>query len=76
MSWPDERFILAEALHIELKPAGVDVRSVAPGPVATGFGSRAGLALPSPTTPEVVADAAWEALRATRRRGGALQAVL
>ena len=53
---------LAEALHGELKPAGVDVLSVAPGPVATGFGSRAGLALSSPTTPEVVADAAWEAL--------------
>lgn len=53
---------LAEALHRELKPAGVDVLSVAPGPVATGFGSRAGLTLSSPTTPDAVAEAAWEAL--------------
>lgn len=34
---------LAEGLHVELKPFGVDVLAVAPGPVETGFGSRANL---------------------------------
>ena len=53
---------LAEALHDDLKPCGVDVLSVAPGPVASGFGSRAGLSMKSATTPEVVADAALSAL--------------
>jgi len=53
---------LAEALHDDLKPRGVDVLSVAPGPVVSGFGSRAGLSMNSATTPEVVADAALSAL--------------
>ena len=53
---------LAEALHDELAPRGVDVLSVAPGPVASGFGARAGLAMTSATSPAVVADAALRAL--------------
>lgn len=32
---------LAEALYYELKPKGIDVLSVAPGPVDTGFSDRA-----------------------------------
>jgi short-subunit dehydrogenase len=36
---------LAEALYVELKPHGVDVLSVAPGPVHTGFAQRAGLTM-------------------------------
>lgn len=33
---------LAEALHVELAPLGVDVLASAPGPVHTGFAARAG----------------------------------
>lgn len=53
---------LAEGLHGELAPLGVDVLSVAPGPVHTGFAARAGLRMKSATTPKVVADAAWSGL--------------
>lgn len=53
---------LAEGLHGELKPLGIDVLSVAPGPVHTGFAARAGLSMRSATSPQVVADAAWAAL--------------
>ncbi|OBI16318.1 hypothetical protein A5712_26880 [Mycobacterium sp. E2327] len=52
----------AEALHGELKPQGVDVISVAPGPVHTGFGARAGMTMNSATTPDVVATATLSAL--------------
>ena len=53
---------LAEGLHGELKPHGVDVLCVAPGPVHTGFAERAGMNMKSAATPDVVADAAWSAL--------------
>lgn len=53
---------LAEGLHGELKPHGVDVLCVAPGPVHTGFAARAGMSMKSAATPDVVADAAWSAL--------------
>ena len=53
---------LAEGLHDEMKPRGVDVLSVAPGPVDSGFGARAGLTMTSATSPEVVANAALNAL--------------
>jgi len=53
---------LAEGLHDELEPHGVDVLSVAPGPVASGFGARAGLAMNGATAPEVVATATLTAL--------------
>jgi uncharacterized protein len=53
---------LAEALHDELAPHGVEVLAVAPGPVASGFGGRAGLSMNSATAPEVVATAALNAL--------------
>jgi short-subunit dehydrogenase len=53
---------LAEALHHELAPRGIDVLSVAPGPVHTGFAARAGLTMNSATTPDVVARAAVAAL--------------
>ena len=53
---------LAEGLHDELEPHGVDVLAVAPGPVASGFGARAGLAMTGATAPEVVATATLEAL--------------
>ena len=53
---------LAEGLHGELKPHGVDVLCVAPGPVHTGFAARAGMTMKSAATPDVVADAAWSSL--------------
>lgn len=54
--------ILAEGLHHELKPQGIDVLSVEPGPVHTGFEARAGLKFGSATTAQVVAKAAIAAL--------------
>ncbi|MCV7444451.1 SDR family NAD(P)-dependent oxidoreductase [Mycobacterium paraense] len=54
--------VLAEGLHHELKPRGIDVLAVEAGPVHTGFEARAGLQYGSATTPEVVAKAAVAAL--------------
>lgn len=53
---------LAEGLHHELAPHGVDVLAVSPGPVDSGFGNRAGLTMTSTTTTEVVAKAALKSL--------------
>ena len=53
---------LAEGLHHELAQQGIDVLSVAPGPVHTGFEARAGLTMKFATTPDVVARAAVAAL--------------
>lgn len=39
---------LGEALATELKPSGVDVLVAAPGPVASGFGERAGMQMGNP----------------------------
>lgn len=53
---------LAEGLHDELAPHGVDVLAVAPGPVDSGFGARAGLNMTSATKPAAVAKATLGAL--------------
>lgn len=53
---------LAEGLHDEMKPQGVDVLAVAPGPVHSGFGARAGLAMTSATPTDIVAAATLNAL--------------
>jgi len=54
---------LAEGLHVELAPRGVDVLAAAPGPVASGFGDRAGMALRRFTVePEVIAPRILDAL--------------
>lgn len=53
---------LAEGLRTEMKPRGVEVLSVAPGPIASGFAARAGLTMGLSQTPEVVAKAALAAL--------------
>ena len=45
---------LAEALHVELKPYGVDVLAAAPGPVKSGFESRANMKMSMSLTPEQV----------------------
>lgn len=54
----------AEALAIELRPAGISVLSVAPGPVGTGFAARSGMKMGAAETPETVARAALAALPA------------
>jgi short-subunit dehydrogenase len=63
----------AEGLRIELAPRRVDVLAVAPGPVASGFGARAGMTMGLAGTPETVARVALGALgRRTTTRPGAL----
>lgn len=46
---------LGEALHHELKPHGVDVLTACPGPVASGFGSRADMKMDGAMNPEDIA---------------------
>jgi short-subunit dehydrogenase len=56
---------LAEGLHEELRPAGVDVLAVAPGPVHTGFADTAGMTMGRALKP---VDVAVPALAALGRR--------
>ena len=53
---------LAEALHVELAPKGVDVLSSAPGPVNSGFAARADMKMGAAEKPETVALATLNAL--------------
>jgi short-subunit dehydrogenase len=46
---------LAEALHMELLPLGIDVLASAPGPVQTAFGARAGMQIGKALQPREVA---------------------
>jgi short-subunit dehydrogenase len=46
---------LAEGLHVEFAPLGVDVLASAPGPVHTEFADRANMQMGSALTPEQVA---------------------
>jgi short-subunit dehydrogenase len=61
----------SEALHLELKPRGVRVTVLAPGPVATEFQARAGLDAKLPRllscTPQQVARAGYAGLMRGRR---------
>jgi uncharacterized protein len=68
---------LAEGLQVELKPFNVDVLSVAPGPVATGFAKRAGLNLGRAPNPELIASVALTGLgKQTTIRPGFLSKLL
>lgn len=62
---------LAEALHHELKPHGVDVLASAPGPIHSGFAARAGMTMGKAQQPQDVATATLNALgrRSTVRPG-------
>lgn len=60
---------LAEALAVELRPTGISVLSVAPGPVGTGFAARSGMRMGKTETPEGVARATLAALG----RGGTVR---
>jgi short-subunit dehydrogenase len=53
---------LAEGMGEELKTDGVDVLSVAPGPIASGFATRANMNLGQTMTPDVVARVSIAAL--------------
>jgi short-subunit dehydrogenase len=59
----------AEGLVVELRPVGISVLSVAPGPVGTGFAARAGMQMSMSDRPETVARASLAALA----RGGTLR---
>ncbi len=61
----------AEGIAAEMRPHGVSVLSVAPGPVGTGFAARAGMQMGQAATPEMVARSALAALgrRTTVRPG-------
>lgn len=68
---------LAEGLHVELKPLGVDVLSVAPGPITSGFAGRSGLDVGNAPAPSIVAKAALHCLgKQTTVRPGFLSKLL
>jgi len=46
---------LAEGLHLELRPLGIDVLSVAPGPVHSGFADNAGMTMSRAQRPADIA---------------------
>jgi len=62
---------LAEALHVELAPLGVDVVASAPGPVKSSFGARANMQMGMGLEPGAVGRATLDALgrRMTVRPG-------
>jgi short-subunit dehydrogenase len=53
---------LAEALHVELAPRGVDVIASAPGPTNSGFAERAGMEMGQVLHPKEVAQGTLDAL--------------
>lgn len=68
---------LAEGLRSELKPLDVDVVSCAPGPIDSGFASRARMLAPTSQPPKAVARATLQALgRQTTVRPGWLSKLL
>lgn len=54
----------AEGLAVELRPRGISVLSVAPGPVSTGFAARAGMQMGKAEAPQTVARVSLRALAA------------
>lgn len=54
--------VLAEGLRQELSRMGIDVAAIAPGPVRSGFGARAGMTMGMAGTPDVVAAASLSKL--------------
>ena len=68
---------LAEGIAVELKPQGVDVLAVSPGPVDTGFGKRADLKMSMSLKPSQVGVPILKALgRTTTVLPGILTKVL
>ncbi len=62
---------LAEGLHLELAPLGIDVLACAPGPIHSGFAARAGLRMGMGQSPKDIAQVTLDALgrRTTVRPG-------
>lgn len=54
--------VLAEALHVELAPLGVDVLASAPGPTNSGFAARAGMRMGLALEPVDIAQPTLDAL--------------
>lgn len=68
---------LAEGLHVELAPHGVDVLASAPGPIDSGFAARADMQMNMALKPDVVARDTLRALgRKTTVRPGLLSKFL
>ncbi|MEC5216737.1 short-subunit dehydrogenase [Actimicrobium sp. GrIS 1.19] len=68
---------LAEGLHAELAPLGVDVVASAPGPIRSGFAQRADMRMAMSQEPDVVARGTLAALgRRTTVRPGWLSKLL
>lgn len=68
---------LAEGLHIELAPLGVDVLAAAPGPVHSGFAAQADMQMSLAARPSNVAQATLAALgRKSTVRPGLLSKLL
>jgi uncharacterized protein len=68
---------LAEALHVELAPSGVDVLAAAPGPTHSGFADRAGMTMGRALTSDAVARGTLDALgRRPTAHPGALSRLL
>lgn len=68
---------LAEGLHQELGPRGVDVIACAPGPVASGFAARAQMTMGKADTPSMVAVQTLNALgRSMTVRPGTMSKIL
>ncbi len=53
---------LAGALHVELPPVGIDVLTVAPGPMHSGLADRTGMTMGRALTPHTVARGTLNAL--------------
>jgi len=53
---------LGEGLGLELSAKGVDVLTVAPGPVGSGFANRAGMQMGATDTPDVIARAILQSM--------------
>src|SRR5262245_59633805 len=64
---------LAEGLHVELSPLGVDVLAAAPGPTNSGFAARSGMRMGMALNP---ADVARSTLAALGRRSTVLPGFL
>ncbi|MBC8089840.1 MAG: SDR family NAD(P)-dependent oxidoreductase [Phycisphaerae bacterium] len=64
---------LSEGLRVEMAPHHVDVISVAPGPVSSGFGRVARMHMARTTSAETVA---WQTLRALGSRGTVVPGIL
>ncbi|MCE8000923.1 MAG: SDR family NAD(P)-dependent oxidoreductase [Rhodobiaceae bacterium] len=68
---------LAEGLAAELTSSGVDVLASAPGPVETGFATRADMQMGGAATPQTIAKATLQALgRTVTTRPGAQSKML